>query len=558
MRFLFLPASAGLVVGALALGVHIPSLTGAAGLYPLVTEERLVQPEDESWLLYRRTYDGHGYSPLNRINTRNVSDLSLAWFFRTGVHDGQPQSAPVVNGDWMFVTTAEQVIALDAVTGRERWRHHRALPDDLKRPHSVNRGVALFDDLVFVGTLDAHVVALRATTGEVVWDVEAADYRLTYYITLAPLVADGKVMVGSSGAEHGIRGFVAAFDAATGAEVWRTHTIPAPGEPGSETWPGDAWRTGGGSVWVTGHYDPALNVAYWGVGNPGPWTGDVRPGDNLYTNSTIALDVETGALLDHFQYHHNGSWDWDEASAPLLVDLQRGRSLFPALVHPGRNGYLWLLDRSSGRMEFESAQPFVYQNVFLRVDPVTGRPEYHENRVPAVGREVEYCPRGARNWQPESWSPQTRLLYVPASENVCSTMVGYPVVYRPGEAFVGAENKDERRFEGAYAGRVQAWALDVRSHRPAWVREYRNPVGSVMATGGGLVFFDNARRLQALDALNGATLWTGGQIRNYRPTSPASTYMVRGEQFVAVQYQVRPEDVDDGNLVAAFSLDCQC
>ena len=291
-----------------------------------------------------------------------------------------------------------------------------------RAPHATNRGVALYGDRVYVGTLDARVVALEAATGRVVWKRAIADYRRTYYITMAPLVVNGMVMVGTSGGEHGVRGFVTALDAGNGDELWRRYTVPAPGEPGSETWTGDSWRTGGGPVWMTGTYDPVLDVTYWGVGNGGPWTGDARPGDNLYTNSTIALDADTGELLDHHQYHWNGSWDWDEANAPLLVDIERGGRTIPALVHPGRNGYLWLLDRSDGGMRFLEAQPFVHQNVFTSVDPFTGRPEYDSARTPGIGKRVEFCPSfsGGRNWRPEAFSPQTGLLYVPAINNLCS------------------------------------------------------------------------------------------------------------------------------------------
>ena len=337
-----------------------------------VTDERLLDPEPESWLMYRRTYDGWGFSPLSQIDNSNVADLAPAWTFTTGANDGVPQSPPIVNGRMMFVTTAEQVIALDAQTGNLVWRYRHPLPADVRRPHATNRGVALYGDRVYVGTLDARVVALEAATGRVVWKRVIANYRRTYYITMAPLAVNGMVMVGTSGGEHGVRGFVVALDAGSGDEVWRRYTVPAPGEPGAETWSGDSWQTGGGPVWITGNYDPALGITYWGVGNGGPWMGDARPGDNLYTNSTIALDAATGALLNHHQYHWNGSWDWDEANAPLLVDIERGGRTIPALAHPGRNGYLWLLDRSDGGMRFLEAQPFVHQNVFTSVDLDTG------------------------------------------------------------------------------------------------------------------------------------------------------------------------------------------
>ena len=242
----------------------------------------------------------------------------------------------------MFVTTAEQVIALDAATGALLWRYVHPLPPDARRPHPANRSVALYDDKVYVGTLDAHVVALEAATGQVAWDRTIADYRSTYFITMAPLVVNGMVMVGTSGGEHGVRGFVTALDATNGDEVWKRHTVPAPGEPGSETRSGDSWRTGGGPVWMTGTYDPALDITYWGVGNGGPWIGD---------------DAATGELRDHYQYQWNGSWDWDwdEANAPLLVDIERDGRTIPALVHPGR-----LCSTMEGRpVEYRAGRPFI-------------------------------------------------------------------------------------------------------------------------------------------------------------------------------------------------------
>ena len=469
------------------------------GPYEQVTNERLRDPEPESWLMYRRTYDGWGFSPLRQIDSSNVADLTPVWGFRIDPDDGKPRAAPIVNGETMFVTTAEQVVALDAATGVILWRYVHRLPRDLRRPHSTNRGVALYDDKVYVGTLDARVVALDATTGRVVWERAVADYRHTYYITMAPLVVSGKVVVGTSGGEHGIRGFIAALDATTGEEIWRHHTIPTPDEPGGATWPGDSWQTGGGPVWLTGTYDLDDNVMYWGVGNGGPWTGDARPGDNLYTNSTIALDADTGELKSYYQYHWNGSWDWDEANPPLLVDVARGGRMVPALVHPGKNGYLWLLARDTAGMRYLEAQPYVHQDVFISLDPLTGRPTYDDTRVPGIGKRVEFCPSfvGARDWRPEAYSPQTGLLYVPAIDNLCSTMEGRAVRYQTGRPFVGAKVEVFMREGANHVGELQAWDLDTG--RRIWTREFMARSGSVLATAGDLVFLDTGGRFLAFD-----------------------------------------------------------
>jgi alcohol dehydrogenase (cytochrome c) len=313
--------------------------------YGPVTQGRLSDPEPRNWLSYRGNTAGWGFSPLDQIDTGNVADLVPVWTLSTGVTGGH-EAPPIVNGGVMFVTTPRNlVLAIDAASGDLLWRYQHPLPEDLVAFHNTNRGVALYGDKVFTATLDARVVALDARTGEVAWNTSVQDNALGYYMTLAPLTAEGLVMVGVSGGELGIRGFVVALDAETGREVWRTHTVPAPGEFGNDSWPGDSWQTGGAAVWLTGHYDPEFGLTYWGTGNPGPWIGDARPGDNLYTNSVIALDVRTGRLRGFHQYHWNGSWDWDEVSTPILMPVQRDGRVIRALVHPGRNGYLWLLKR---------------------------------------------------------------------------------------------------------------------------------------------------------------------------------------------------------------------
>ena len=270
--------------------------------------------------MYRRTYNGWGFSPLDQITTENVSDLRPLWSFATGLLDGH-ESPPIVNDGAMFITTPQNnVLALNATTGDMRWRYVRVLPEELRQIHPTNRGVALYSDKVYLATVDSFLVALDATNGDVLWETSVGNWRAGYYMTMAPLVVKGKVLVGVSGGEMGIRGFVAAFDATSGDEMWRTYTEPSPGEAGNETWPEETWRTGAVPVWVTGSYDPELNLTYWGTGNAGPWMGDKRPGDNLYANSVIALDADTGELKGYHQYHWNGSWDWDEVAPPLLVE----------------------------------------------------------------------------------------------------------------------------------------------------------------------------------------------------------------------------------------------
>ncbi|TMJ49261.1 MAG: PQQ-dependent dehydrogenase, methanol/ethanol family, partial [Alphaproteobacteria bacterium] len=281
--------------------------------YKPVTAERLKQPEDGDWLMYRRTYDSWGYSPLAQITPENAARLKPVWTLQTGQVEGH-QAPPMVNNGVMFVATpGNQVLAIDAKTGNLLWRFKRPIPEDILLLHPTSRGVALLGDKVYFAAADAVLVALDAKAGNEVWNAKVEDYTKGYYMSLAPLVADGKVMVGVSGGELGVRGFVAAFDAETGKPAWTAYAVPAPGEPGSETWPtGDQWKTGGGSVWITGAYDPETNLSFWGTGNAAPWMGDQRPGDNLYTSSTMAIDAATGKIKGHFQYHPNDSWDWDE------------------------------------------------------------------------------------------------------------------------------------------------------------------------------------------------------------------------------------------------------
>ena len=520
----------------------VPGLAAAQGIeqYRPVTSQRLAQPEPENWLMYRGTYNGWGYSPLDQITTENVSTLIPVWTFSSGVTEGH-QAPALVNDGVMFVSTPEnQVFALDAKTGDLLWRYERELPEDLMQLHPTNRGVALYEDKVYLATVDAYLLALQAKTGEVVWEQEVEDYLSGYYMTLAPLVARGKVMVGVSGGELGIRGFVQAFDAETGTPVWKTYTIPGPGEPGHDSWPGDTWKTGGAPVWLTGTYDPALNLAYWGTGNGGPWSGETRPGDNLYATSLIALDADSGQLKAHHQYHWNDSWDWDEVSAPILMDVQRGQRSIKALVHPARNGYLWLPERSANAIAFVDAKPFVRQNGFTSLDPKTGRPTYDPKRIPGIGKRAEFCPwvSGGKNWPPAAYNPQTRYLYIPANENLCAAMEAKEVTYRPGQLYMGMELSDIELVlhEDAtdHIGELQAW--DMNAGKKVWTTPFKSPLwGPILTTAGGLIFMGgtNDRYFRAFDALTGKVLWQ--QRTNSGVTGVPSSYQVDGVQYVAVQ-----------------------
>jgi alcohol dehydrogenase (cytochrome c) len=524
----------GLMLAAL---VPLVCTAQPAGDYHPVTDARLESPEARNWLMYRRTYDSWGYSPLTAINARNVGNLEPVWTLSTGANEGH-QAPPIVNDGIMFVTTPfNQIIAVDAKTGDLLWRYRKRLPPDLRMGHPTNRGVALYGDKVYMATSDARVVALRAATGEVVWDKAVEDYNGGYYMTLAPLAARGKIMVGVSGGERGIRGFVVALDAETGAEVWKAFTVPGPGEPGNDTWPGESWRTGGAPVWITGSYDPKLNLTYWGTGNPGPWIGDQRPGDNLYTNSVVALDADTGKLAAYHQYHWNDSWDWDEVSAPLLVDLPRddGR-MVPGLVHPGRNGYLWMLERAADKISFIGAKPYVAQNVFTSIDPKTGRPEYDMEHKPGTGRGATFCPSlwGGKDWPPAAYSPRTGFLYIPANENLCQWLQGEEVEYRRGQQFTGAQSDFSVVAGADHIGELQAWNL--KTGERAWTHEFESPNwGPILTTAGDLVFLGGTsdRYFRAFDATDGDLLWE--HRTNSGITGVPTSYEIDGVQYIAVQ-----------------------
>ncbi len=506
--------------------------------YAPVTAERLRKPEDANWLLFRRTYDGWGYSPLAQITSANIARLQLVWSFATGQIEGH-QAPPIVNNGVMFVATpGNQLIAIEAKSGSVLWRYKRPLPEDLTVLHPTNRGVGLFGDKIFFASADAVLVALDARTGKEVWTAKVAEYKNGYYMSLMPLVADGKVMLGTSGGELGVRGFVAAYDVDTGQEAWRTYTVPEPNQPGSETWPsGDQWKTGGGSIWVPGTFDTETGIAYWGTGNGGPWMGDQRPGDNLYTSSVLALDVKTGAIKGHFQYHQNDSWDWDEVSPPILVEYRRGDRMIKGLVDVARDGYLWQLERGADKIGFVAGQPFVSNNVFTGVEPGTGRPIVDPAHKPGTGKTVSFCPSawGGKDWPPAAYSPKTRLLYIPANENLCSELTAVVPKYVPGERFTGSSKNVLLMAAGAnHIGELQAWNLDTGKR--AWTTKLPSQNwGPVLATGGDLLFSGgtNDRLFRAFDAKTGDILWQYPTLSGVNGV-PVS-FEVDGTQYIAVQ-----------------------
>jgi alcohol dehydrogenase (cytochrome c) len=507
--------------------------------YAPVTAERLKKPEEGNWFHFRRTYDGWGFSPLKEITPDNIGRLQLVWSMATGQVEGH-QAPPIVNNGVMFVATpGNAMLAIEAKTGAILWRYKRPLPEDVVHLHPTNRGVALYGDNVYFASADCVLVALDARTGKEVWTAKVDDYKKAYYMSLAPLIVDGKVILGASGGELGVRGFVAAINAETGKEVWKTYTVPGPGEPGSQTWPagGDHYKRGGGAIWITGTYDPETNLTYWGTGNAAPWFGDQRPGDNLYTSSVIALDVNTGAIKGHFQYHPNDSWDWDEVSPPILLDYQRDGRTVKGLINVSRSGYIWDLERTADGINFVAGRPYVHQNVFKSLDPKTGRPDIDEARKPGTGITAQFCPSlwGGKDWPPVAFSPNTRMIYIPANDNLCHELTGETPKYVVGERYMGVAKNIMMMVDGAdHIGELQAWNVD--SGKKVWTTNLPSfNWGPVLATGGDILFAGgtNDRLFRAFDAKTGKILWEFPTISGVAAV-PVS-FQVDGRQYIAVQ-----------------------
>jgi len=512
----------------------------AAPLAAQVSYQRLLgsAAEPQNWLTYSGSYKSWRYSPLNQINRQNAATLKLAWVYQM-VTTHKIETTPLVVDGIMYASEPpSNVVALDAATGRPYWHYRRVLPSKINVCcDQVNRGVAILNDRVFVGTVDAHLVALNAKTGAVLWDVAVADNRAGYAITGAPLIVKDMVITGIAGGEYGIRGFLDAYDAQTGKRRWRFYTIPAPGEKGSETWKDDAWQRGGAPTWVTGSYDPQLNLVIWGTGNPAPdWNGDVRPGDNLYADSAIALDADTGALKWHFQFVQHDTHDWDAVQIPVLVDGDwRGRPR-KLIYWAHRGGFFYVLDRSSG--EFLAGKPFMGQTWAKGLDD-QGRPVLIPGMEPTeAGVVVAPGVQGGTNWYSPSFSPLTNLFYLSVWENKGVFKKG-EAEYTAGNRYPGSLPASELPDDPGY-GAIRA--IDPKTGQKVWEHKMQSkPWTGVLSTGGRLLFGGTGGGLArddeameayfyALDADNGKELWRislGGSMA----ANPIS-YMVNGKQMI--------------------------
>ncbi len=507
-----------------------------------VSYERILKSasQPQNWLTYSGSYQATRYSTLDQITSANVHRLKPAWIYQVRAHDKFETSPLVFDGIMYISEPPSDVTALDLRTGRPIWSYRRSIPAVPLCCGQVNRGVAVLDDQLFIGTLDAHLVALDLKTGRVRWDVEVADYRTANSITAAPLAVKDKVIVGIGGAEYGIRGFLDAYDAKTGKRAWRFWTAPGPGEPGNETWSGDSWKTGGAPTWVTGAYDPQQNLIYWGTGNPGPdYAGDLRKGDNLYSDCLIALDADTGKLKWYFQFTPHDVNDIDANEIPVLVDATFRGKPRKLVLFGNRNGFYYILDRLTG--EFLLAKQFATQTWAKGID-AHGRPIPNPASAPSLeGSKVYPDDDGAANWFSPSYNPQTGLFY----QNVREKGAIYYLTeapYIPGRQFLGASRRSIPGEEPWGAVR----ALNAMTGERQWEFRLQSPPWSgILSTAGGVVFTgDMEGNFFALDAAGGNLLWrlqTGGAIY----ANPI-TYMSEGRQYVTIAA---------GSAILAFSLD---
>ena len=517
----------------------------ALAAFAQVDQRRLnnAAAEPQSWLTYNGSYMSQHHSGLTAIDLANVNDLELRWVYQAASTDKFQTTPLVVDGVMYLTEPPDKLAALDPVSGREFWVYEHPLPSRIYPCCGrVNRGAAMLGNTLYWGTLDAKLLAVDAKTGLKQWETTVVeDYESGYSLTVAPLIVNGKVIVGTAGGEYGIRGFLAAYDARTGEQVWKFHTIPGPGEPGHETWENDAWKTGGGSIWLTGSYDPDLNLTYWGVGNPSPaWNPDVRPGDNLYTDSVIALDADSGELRWHFQFTPHDEWDWDAVQIPVLADLEWQGETRKLMLWGNRNGFYYVLDRETGK--FLLGKPFVKQTWAAGLDE-DGRPAKIAGRGPSKDGTLTWPGvQGGTNWYAPSYSPLTNLFYLAVWEGYSSVYYKWDQQYEPGKRYLGGAPRGvvsstvRKRFmeftkEDGYGA---VYALNPLTGEKVWEFAMADVSDSGLLTTASNVLFSGSREghFFALDARDGKLLWQrylGGQIA----ASPI-TYAIDGEQFVSV------------------------
>jgi alcohol dehydrogenase (cytochrome c) len=523
-----------------------PLLLTAAALSAQVTSERLLnaRQEPQNWLTYSGDYNGQRHSPLTDITTDNAKNLELQWVFQARSLEKFEATPLVVDGIMYTVQAPNDIVAIDAVTGKVFWIYQYR-PSASARPccGRVNRGVAIHGDTLYMATIDAHLVAIDTKNGGLIWNIPVASAEAGYALTVSPLVIKDKVVVGTAGGEYGIRGFIAAYDVKTGKEAWRFYTIPGPGEPGHETWPADsdAWKHGGASIWTTGSYDPETNLTYWGIGNPGPdWNGDVRMGDNLYSDSVVALDADTGKLKWHYQFSPHDDFDYDSTQVPVLANMEWLGRPRKVMLFANRNGFFYVLDRTNG--QFLLGKPFVEVTWASGIDE-TGRPVKVPGTAPTREGVLVYPGvQGGTNWYSPSYSPRTGLFYIPTWASYSSVFIKMPVKYEEGKSFTGgmprsavpslrAAQVNNRKEEEGY-GAVRA--VDPKTGERKWEFKMSDVTDGGILTTASDVLFSGGRDgyFFALDARNGNLLWkanVGGPVA----CGPIS-FSVNGRQYVSV------------------------
>jgi len=520
--------------------------TGASVPPPLpgaVSFAQIADPKPGEWPTYHGALTGNRHSRLDQINASNVTNLSARWSFMIG-GSRRLELTPIVVDGVMYVTAVNEAHALDARTGREIWQYSRPRSKGLSGDAAggINRGVAILGDRVFIVTDNAHLLALHRLTGSLLWDVEMADSHQNYGATSAPLIVNDLVISGTSGGDEGIRGFVAAYRASTGERVWRFWIVPAPGEPLSETWKGKAIEHPCAAAWLTGTYDSETKLLFWTTGNPCPdYNGDERVGDNLYSDSVLALEPETGKLRWYFQYTPHDLHDWDSTQTAMLVDAEFQGKPRKLLLHANRNGYFYVLDRTNG--EFLRATPFVQKLTWAKGIDSHGRPIPNPGAVPTP-QGARACPAvdGATNWFSNAYNPATGLFYLMALEK-CNVYTKAEAVWTAGESYYGGDTRNI----GDDPGQKFLRAIDLETGKIAWEVPQTgeaNSWGGVLSTAGGVLFFcEDSGAFAAVDAKTGKLLWHFETSELWK-ASPM-TYLAGGKQFVAVAA---------GSHVVAFAL----
>src|SRR5256712_1482865 len=511
---------------------------------PQVTSQDLLdgQKDPSRWLTYSGDYSGHRHSPLTQITPENVHQLSAQWTFQTGTL-GSFQTTPLVLDGVLYVTGYNNnAWAIDARSGRTIWRYRRHLREALRNCCGrVTRGFAALGDRLFMATIDAQLIALAIKTGGLLWDAELADYKVGYSATVAPLVVKDKVIVGIAGAEFGTRGFIDAYDTQTGKRAWRFYTVAGPDDAGGKTWPtGDSYLRGGGSIWVTGTYDPQQNLIFFGTGNPGPdYYSQAREGDNLYTASLVAIDADTGQRRWHYQFTPHDVHDWDSTQVPVLGDLTINGQPRKVVMFANRNGFFYTIDRVTGKVIV--AKPFV-ETTWAKEIGTDGRPVLLPGNLPDEDGS-RTCPDlgGGTNFMSPSYDPTTRLFFVTARET-CAVYYSWDQKFKPGEQYESGGTirpRDQKNF-GALR------AIDPTTGRLKWEFRYTSVSSSgVLTTASGLVFAgDGDGNIMAFDSRIGKNLWHY-QLGFPMRSTAGTTYMLDGRQYLLVP---------SGSMLTAFAL----